>query len=240
MTKGMKTQSMTRTCIKPVNDNVNWGSSLWLSFMFSPCEGSEGTWRNPVIPHQFKRSCFECRPITCVAVAHDLLDKKRNAACWSVMHGSNCLSVMLVLVRHDVQQHLIFLETLSMLTTQKKGNMNWEVTSSLLQLSERTTNHVGHQQKHHFWVSINHTAMQQLVENIPMTEQQTDANWRQVHPGGERKEMRKKQRWNHSPQSQDPKRTEMKQSFNEEDSRQIRSWAKMASKQRAWQKGQSI
>ena len=220
MTKGMKTQSMTRTCIKPVNDNVNWGSSLWLSFMFSPCEGSEGTWRNPVIPHQFKRSCFECRPITCVAVAHDLLDKKRNAACWSVMHGSNCLSVMLVLVRHDVQQHLIFLETLSMLTTQKKGNMNWEVTSSLLQLSERTTNHVGHQQKHHFWVSINHTAMQQLVENIPMTEQQTDANWRQVHPGGERKEMRKKQRWNHSPQSQDPKRTEMKQSFNEEDSRQ--------------------
>ena len=31
---------------------------------------------------------------------------------------------MLVLVRHDVQQHLIFLETLSMLTTQKKGNMN--------------------------------------------------------------------------------------------------------------------
>ena len=220
MTKGMKTQSMTRTCIKPVNDNVNWGSSLWLSFMFSPCEGSEGTWRNPVIPHQFKRSCFECRPITCVAVAHDLLDKKRNAACWSVMHGSNCLSVMLVLVRHDVQQHLIFLETLSMLTTQKKGNMNWEVTSSLLQLSERTTNHVGHQQKHHFWVSINHTAMQQPVENIPMTEQQTDANWRQVHPGGERKEMRKKQRWNHSPQSQDPKRTEMKQSFNEEESRQ--------------------
>ena len=146
--------------------------------------------------------------------------KKRNAACWSVMHGSNCLSVMLVLVRHDVQQHLIFLETLSMLTTQKKGNMNWEVTSSLLQLSERTTNHVGHQQKHHFWVSINHTAMQQPAENIPMTEQQTDANWRQVHPGGERKEMRKKQRWNHSPQSQDPKRTEMKQSFNEEDSRQ--------------------
>ena len=62
--------------------------------------------------------------------------------------------------------------------------------------------------------------MQQPVENIPMTEQQTDANWRQVHPGGERKEMRKKQRWNHSPQSQDPKRTEMKQSFNEEDSRQ--------------------
>ena len=145
---------------------------------------------------------------------------KKNAACWSVMHGSNCLSVMLVLVRHDVQQHLIFLETLSMLTTQKKGNMNWEVTSSLLELSERTTNHVGHQQKHHFWVSINHTAMQQPVENIPMTEQQTDANWRQVHPGGERKEMRKKQRWNHSPQSQDPKRTEMKQSFNEEDSRQ--------------------
>ena len=62
MTKGMKTQSMTRTCIKPVNDNVNWGSSLWLSFMFSPCEGSEGTWRNPVIPHQFKRSCFDVGP----------------------------------------------------------------------------------------------------------------------------------------------------------------------------------
>ena len=239
MTKGMKTQSMTRTCIKPVNDNVNWGSSLWLSFMFSPCEGSEGTWRNPVIPHQFKRSCFDVGPSHALLLPMTSWTKK-NAACWSVMHGSNCLSVMLVLVRHDVQQHLIFLETLSMLTTQKKGNMNWEVTSSLLQLSERTTNHVGHQQKHHFWVSINHTAMQQLVENIPMTEQQTDANWRQVHPGGERKEMRKKQRWNHSPQSQDPKRTEMKQSFNEEDSRQIRSWAKMASKQRAWQKGQSI
>ena len=61
--------------------------------------------------------------------------------------------------------------------------------------------------------------MQQPVENIPMTEQQTDANWRQVHPGGERKEMRKKQM---KPQSQDPKRTEMKQSFNEEESRQKR------------------
>lgn len=119
MTKGMKTQSMTRTCIKPVNDNVNWGSSLWLSFMFSPCEGSEGTWRNPVIPHQFKRSCFDVGPSHALLLPMTSWTKK-NAACWSVMHGSNCLSVMLVLVRHDVQQHLIFLETLSMLTTQKK------------------------------------------------------------------------------------------------------------------------
>ena len=223
MTKGMKTQSMTRTCIKPVNDNVNWGSSLWLSFMFSPCEGSEGTWRNPVIPHQFKRSCFDVGPSHALLLPMTSWTKK-NAACWSVMHGSNCLSVMLVLVRHDVQQHLIFLETLSMLTTQKKGNMNWEVTSSLLQLSERTTNHVGHQQKHHFWVSINHTAMQQPVENIPMTEQQTDANWRQVHPGGERKEMSQKiqneQRWNHSHKTQKEQR--WNQSFNEEESSQKR------------------
>ena len=66
--------------------------------------------------------------------------------------------------------------------------------------------------------------MQQPVENIPMTEQQTDANWRQVHPGGERKEMSQKiqneQRWNHSHKTQKEQR--WNQSFNEEESSQKR------------------
>ena len=62
------------------------------------------------------------------------------------------------------------------------------------------------------------------VENIPMTEQQTDANWRQVHPGGERKEMSQKiqneQRWSHSHKTQKEQRWD--QSFNEEESSQKR------------------
>ena len=92
MTKGMKTQSMTRTCIKPVNDNVNWGSSLWLSFMFSPCEGSEGTWRNPVIPHQFKRSCFDVGPSHALLLPMTSWTKKTQLVGQSCMVQTVCQS----------------------------------------------------------------------------------------------------------------------------------------------------